>query len=64
MVIHSGTKGRVGHGERELFWRRSLYHADDIPLMEPDVYLVPLLDIGSGLYDGAAWQLAGDLLSI
>jgi hypothetical protein len=32
--------------------------------METDVHLVPLLDIGDGLDDEAAWQLAGDLLFI
>lgn len=32
--------------------------------MEPDVHLVPLLDIVGGLDDGTAWQLTGDLLPI
>ena len=31
--------------------------------MEPDIHLVPLLDLGGGLYDGAAWQLAGDAVA-
>ena len=40
-----------------------LHHADDAALVEPDVYLVPLLDIGGCLDDGAAWQLRGDAVA-
>ena len=40
-----------------------LHHADDAALVEPDVYLVPLPDIGGGLDDGAAWQFAGDAVA-
>ena len=31
--------------------------------MKPDIHLVPLPDIGGGLNDGAAWQLAGDAVA-
>ncbi len=43
--------------------RCSLYYADDAALVEPDVYLVPLPDIGRSLDNGAAWQFAGDAVA-